>query len=132
VCGWYGMAPGTVTNLFNRIVFGAGVEVVVRRGGLLLRPLSMIPTVRAGFVLHPDDPDDPYVFRVDCAAIGKGTFRVAFRHGGDSEAIAFEGLGMSLRKRPEARNPRRLGGNAAAVGAAALAVRRWHTARAGG
>jgi CubicO group peptidase (beta-lactamase class C family) len=124
LCGWYGMAPGLVTNLFNRIVFGAGVEVVVRRGGLLLRPLSVIPTVRAGFTLRPDDPDDPYMFRVDCAEIGKSTFRVGFRHGADSEAIEFEGLGMSLRKRPDALNPGRLAGGAAAAGAAGLAVHR--------
>jgi CubicO group peptidase (beta-lactamase class C family) len=131
LCGWYGMAPGPVTNLFNRLVFGAGVEVVVRRGGLLLRPLSVIPTVRAGFALHPDDPHDPYVFRVDCAEIGKGTFRVAFRHGADSEAIAFEGLGMSLRKRPDALNPKRLAGGAAAAGAAGLAVHRHRRTRGG-
>lgn len=123
--GWYGMAPGPVTNLFNRIVFGVGVEVVVRRGGLLLRPLSVIPAVRAGFDLHPDDPQDPYVFRVDCAEIGKATFRVAFRPGAEAGDIEFEGLGMSLRKRPDALNPGRLAGGAAAAGAAGLAVHRY-------
>jgi CubicO group peptidase (beta-lactamase class C family) len=132
LCGWYGMAPGPVTNLFNRVVFGAGVEVVVRGGGLLLRPLSVIPAVRAGFALHPDDTNDPYVFRVDCAEIGKGTFRVAFRHGADSGTIELEGLGMSLRKRPDARNPRRLAGGAAAAGAAVLAARRYRGTRGGG
>jgi CubicO group peptidase (beta-lactamase class C family) len=129
LCGWYGLPSGPVTNLFNRIVFGVGVEVVVHRGGLLLRPLSVIPAVRAGFVLHPDDPHDPYVFRVECDEIGKGAFRVAFRSGTQPGAIEFEGLGMSLRKRPDAFNPGRLARGAAAAVVTGLVVHRYRRTR---
>lgn len=38
ICGWYGLDPGPVTNLFTRAAFGAGLEVTVRRGLLLLQP----------------------------------------------------------------------------------------------
>ena len=30
LCGWYGLAPGPMTNLFMRLVMGAGAEVPVR------------------------------------------------------------------------------------------------------
>jgi CubicO group peptidase (beta-lactamase class C family) len=109
ICGWYGMEPGPLTNLFDRLAFGAGVEVTVRHGQLLLRPLSLIPSMRRGFRLRPDDDDDAYVFRADLASVGMGTYRVAFRPAEDgTTGWRFEGLGLSLRQRPEARHPRRL------------------------
>ena len=40
-------------------------DLAVRRGQLWFRPLSAIPAVRRGFLLHPDDENDPYVFRLD-------------------------------------------------------------------
>jgi hypothetical protein len=59
LCGWYSPDPGPVTNLFVRALVGAGAEVVVRGGHLVLRPLTrsrrcaaagastlMIPTTR--------------------------------------------------------------------------------------
>jgi hypothetical protein len=49
LCGWYDMDPGPPANLFGRLVFGAGVEVIVRRGKLWFGLLSVIPTVRHGF-----------------------------------------------------------------------------------
>jgi CubicO group peptidase (beta-lactamase class C family) len=107
--GWYGMEPGPLTNLFDRLAFGAGVEVTVRHGQLLLRPLSLIPSMRRGFRLRPDDDDDPYVFRADLTGVGMGTYRVAFRPAADGTAgWCFEGLGLSLRQRPKALHPRRL------------------------
>jgi CubicO group peptidase (beta-lactamase class C family) len=129
LCGWYGMDPGPVTNLFGRLVFGAGIEVVVRDNRLWFRPLSAVPSMRAGFVLHPDAEDDPYVFRVDLQRVGMGSFRVAFRADvqGGRPATRCEGLGLSLRRRPDVRNPRRLLGaglSTLAVGGGALLVRR--------
>lgn len=44
---------------------GLGAEVVVRRGELVVRVLGPIPALFRGFILHADDPDDPYVFRID-------------------------------------------------------------------
>ena len=48
ICGWYGPDPGPVTNLFTRLFMGAGAEVTVRGGHLLLRPLTPIPAMRRG------------------------------------------------------------------------------------
>jgi CubicO group peptidase (beta-lactamase class C family) len=126
LCGWYGMDPGPLTNLFARLVFGAGVEVVVQRGRLRLRPLSLVPAMQRGFPLHPDDPDDPYVFRVDLGDVGMGSYRVVFGSSADDGGRRLDGLGLSLRQRPDARNPRRiaLGVGAAAAGAAAIPVAR--------
>lgn len=41
--------------------------------------------MRRGFPLHPDDERDPYVFRLDLADMGLGTFRVAFSPRSDEE-----------------------------------------------
>jgi CubicO group peptidase (beta-lactamase class C family) len=126
LCGWYGMDPGPLANLFGRLVFGAGAEVVVRRGKLWFRPLSAIPTVRHGFLLHPDDEDDPYVFRLDLADMGLGTFRVAFspRSNQGRTRHRFEaGFLGSLQQRPDALNPKVWLTGGLAVGAVALAMR---------
>jgi CubicO group peptidase (beta-lactamase class C family) len=137
ICGWYGMEPGPRTNLFARLGFGAGVEVTVRHGQLLLRPLSLLPSIRRGFRLRPGDDEDPFVFLVDLANVGMGTYRVAFRpHETRTAGWRFEGLGLSLVQRPDALHPRRL-----LVGLVALLGRRYvvpkergrrHGARRGG
>jgi CubicO group peptidase (beta-lactamase class C family) len=126
LCGWYGMAPGPLTNAFSRLTFGAGVEVAVRHGHLMLLPISPIPALRRGFRLHPDDATDPYVFRVDLAATwGKGTHRVAFRQevSEGSATMCLEGMGLSLRRRPEVLNPRRWATGGLIVGGSAAALR---------
>ena len=57
--------------------------------------------------LHPDDPDDPRVFRVDLSGLGKGTLRVVFSGGPDAgTALRLLMDGMALRKRPDVLNPR--------------------------
>jgi hypothetical protein len=56
---------------------GAGAEVVVRDGHLLLKPLTPVPAMRRGLRLYPDDPDDPWVFRVEFPEYGKNS-RVVF------------------------------------------------------
>jgi hypothetical protein len=134
LCGWYGPAPGPVTNLFTRAFLGAGAEVTVRRGELVLRPLTPVRALRRGLRLWPDDPDDPQVFRVDLSDLGKGLVPVVFRSGSPDGAVAPRLLmdGMDLRKRPEARNPRRCATGALAAAAAALAVRRTASARSRG
>jgi CubicO group peptidase (beta-lactamase class C family) len=127
LCGWYGMAPGPLTNVMDRLVYGAGVEVLVRRGHFMLRPLTPNPSTRGGYRLWPDDPDDPEVFRVDFSEIGAGTLRVAFSRPPGGGAMRLEGLGQALEKRPDALNPRRWLSGIAAGGAAGLAVRRLRT-----
>ena len=66
--GWYAPDAGPGTNLFARVGFGAGIEVAVRHDRLVLKPLTPVPGLRDAMVLHPDDPDDPRVYRVEFPA----------------------------------------------------------------
>ena len=122
LCGWYAPDPGPVTNLFTRATLGAGVEVAVRGGHLTLTPLHPIPAMRRGMRLHSDDPDDPWVFRVEFADYGID-LPVAFSRGGDSASDTRLVLDLlSFRKRPDVRNPRRWVNATAAAGAGALVL----------
>jgi hypothetical protein len=124
LCGWYSPDPGPVTNLFIRPLFGAGVEVTVRGGHLVLKPLTPVPAMRRSLRLHPDDPADPRVFRAEMPEFGM-SLHVAF------SATPAAGTGTtrlmledwSFRKRPEYRNPRPWVTAAAATSAIALAIR---------
>jgi hypothetical protein len=80
---------------------GAGAEVFVRRGQLTLRALSPIPAPCRGFLLHPDDEHDPYVFRIDLSRYGIGTGRVVFgrQPGTGTTLLHVDGVLLSLRKR---------------------------------
>jgi CubicO group peptidase (beta-lactamase class C family) len=71
---------------------GAGVEVRVRRGQLVLRALSPLPAVFRGFVLHPDDPADPYAFRIDLSVYDLGTMKVVFSRHGDTTRLHLGGV----------------------------------------
>jgi len=77
ICGSYRFSA-PLTDLRARSMFGAGAEVLVRRGQLTLRAVSPIPALYKGFVLHTDDAEDPYVFRIDLSEFGIGTARVIF------------------------------------------------------
>ena len=125
LCGWYALAPGPVTNLFTRALTGAGIEVVVRRNQLMLKPLTPIPAMRKGMRLYPDDPEDPNVFRVDMSEVGMGTMPVVFTGEPNTRSSSRKLLldVMSFDKRPDAQNPRRLAIGALTAGAAALAIR---------
>jgi len=51
LCGWY-RPRAQRTDMQAWSVFGAGVQVLVRRGRLVLRTLSPIPVLYRGVVLH--------------------------------------------------------------------------------
>ena len=123
ICGWYSPPPGPVTNLLLRALMGAGAEVVVQGGHLMLKPLSVIPAMRRGFRLYPDDPDDPWVFRIYFPEFGM-EFRVVF-DGGPKDGTARHLLldVMSFERRPDLRNPRPWLTGGLAVGTAAIAIR---------
>jgi CubicO group peptidase (beta-lactamase class C family) len=123
ICGWYSPDPGPVTNLFVRALFGAGAEVTVRGGHLVLKPLTPVPAMRRGMRLNPDDPDDPWVFRVEIPDYGKN-LRVVFARAPEDGGMRLLMEVLSFRKRPDVRNPRRWANAALAAAAAALAVRR--------
>jgi CubicO group peptidase (beta-lactamase class C family) len=123
LCGWYGPAPGPVTNLFSRALMGAGAEVMVHGGNLMLKPLTPVPALRRGSRLYPDDLDDPWVFRIHFPEFGM-ELRVVF-DGRSEERTARRLLldMMSFEKRPAFRNPRSWLTGGVAVGTAALTVR---------
>jgi hypothetical protein len=82
-------------------MLGAGVQVFVRAGRLRLRTLSPIPVLNRGVVLHPDDPADPDVFRIDLSQYGMAPARVVFARStaGAVTAVHFDGLPLSADKR---------------------------------
>ena len=125
LCGWYSCGPGVLTDPQPRMLFGAGVEVVVRRGQLRARGQMPIPAVRKGLRLYPE-ADDPYAFRIDLSPLGLGISPVVFGRGPDGRVTALHIAltPMSFHKRPDLLNPRRWVVAALAVGAAAIAVRR--------
>jgi len=100
LCGVY-QFPGARTDP-AKLAIGMGLQVFVRRGRLTARALSPIPAVFRGFELHPDDPDDPYVFRVKFPVFAGSTRAVFSRGAGDRiDALHLEAP-MSFRRDTEA------------------------------
>lgn len=120
VCGWYYL-PGPLTDVRARGALGAGVEVFIRRGHLMFRSLSPFPGLARGLPLHPDDPADPYVFRVHVAEAGLGLRLVFSREPlAGTTAVHLDVMPLSALKRPESTNPRRWAEGVA--GAAAVSI----------
>ncbi len=86
----------------QRLAFGAGAEVRVRRGRLMLRFLSPVPALYRGVELHPDDEADPYVFRMELPFPGMGSGRVVFRTAPEN-VFHLEFAPISFRKAPARR-----------------------------
>jgi hypothetical protein len=113
------------------IMIGAGFEVFVRRGQLFSRCLSTARALLNGFVLHPDDPEDPYVFRADLRGFDL-TLRLVFSHepGGSTTAVHLDVMPLSAQKQGAATNPRRWASAALlALGATAIVSRARFRAR---
>jgi hypothetical protein len=96
----------------------------------MIRLLSPIPALYRGFLLHPDDDRDPYVFRIELPWFGIGNGRVIFSRtpGVGTTAVHLDFGPLSFQKQPAKTNPRpwvtgALG--AIAVAGAATAVHRW-------
>jgi hypothetical protein len=127
LCGWYRFFAHPTDPA--RFAIGAGVEVLVRHGRLMMRFLSPIPALYRGLLLHPDDDTDPYVFRIALPWAGVGTGRVVFsrRPGVGTTAVHLDFGPLSFQKQPAATNPRPwLAGALGALGVAGgvVAVRR--------
>jgi CubicO group peptidase (beta-lactamase class C family) len=118
LCGWYYL-PGRLTDARVRGALGAGAEVFTSRGRLMFRFLTPVPAMYRGLVLHPDDANDPYVFRID---LGLATSRVVFsgEPGTGTTAAHLELMPLSLHKQPATTNPRRWA--TGALGALAVAT----------
>ncbi len=125
LCGWYGVRAQP-TDMMAWLNAGAGAQVVVRRGRLVLRALSPIPVLYRGLVLHPDDENDPYVFRLDLSEQELGTIKVVFSQGpgGETTGLHAEMPPLTLVKRRAVMNPRRMVAGAVGVAATAIALRR--------
>jgi hypothetical protein len=113
---------------------GLGAEVLVWHGELVVRVLGPIPALLRGFILHADDPDDPYVFRIDLTRFGVGSARVVFSdtRGGPRTGVRIDLVPLRLEKQPVIRNPRLwITGAAWAVAGvtAAVAVQRRRAAK---
>jgi CubicO group peptidase (beta-lactamase class C family) len=128
LCGWYAF-PGSLRDVLKWAV--AGVQVFVRRGQLTLRLVTLIPGVPREFPLHPEDGEDPGLFRIDLSALGMGTVRVVFSRvpGMGTAALHIElpGMPMSFQKQPATRDPRMWAKGALGalgIATAAAAVRR--------
>jgi hypothetical protein len=100
----------------------------------MVRTLSPLPALYRGLQLHPDDPNDPYVFRIDLSRYGLGTGRVVFsRHAtGATTGLHFDGILLSAEKSMTGVSPRtwaRGAAGALAAVAAVQAARRSHRDR---
>ena len=122
LCGRYGLPAGS--DLRARVAAAGGVEVRIDEGRLALRVRTPIPPLWRGFQLHPDDPVDPNVFRIDPTAFGMSTVRAVF--GRDAQArvealyVDLPGQPLTLVRRTPSEGTRAR--SVAAVGALALAV----------
>jgi CubicO group peptidase (beta-lactamase class C family) len=105
LCGWY-RPRAQRTDLQAWAMLGAGVEVAVRRGQLVLRTVSPIPALFRGLQLHPDDQEDPYAFRIDLSRYGLATAKVVFTrdHSGVTTGIHLDGVLLSAAKRHPGRS----------------------------
>jgi CubicO group peptidase (beta-lactamase class C family) len=91
LCGWY--RPVAQRNdTMSWFMLGAGAEVLVRGGRLWLRAVTPVPPMLRGFPLHPDDPDDPFVFRLDLRRFDLGLPRVVFAVDGATTRFHLAGL----------------------------------------
>jgi hypothetical protein len=54
----------------------------------VLRVLTPVPALLRGLPLHPDNPSDPRVFRIDLSRFGLGTGRIIFRRDSRTDMMA--------------------------------------------
>jgi CubicO group peptidase (beta-lactamase class C family) len=103
LCGRYRL-PARISDLRGRLAIPGGVEVFTRGGRLMIRALTPVPALYRGLPLHPDDENDPYVFRLDLPGFGQGTLRVVFGRDIASDAGAIHadlgGQPVTLIRRP--------------------------------
>ena len=85
LCGRY-LFPARIADLRQRLMLGGGAEVFVRGGRLMVRLLTPVPMLYRGLPLDPDDPTDPYVFRLDLSPFGMPPVRAAFGRAVDGRA----------------------------------------------
>jgi Beta-lactamase len=102
LCGWYRYSASWTDP--GKLAIGPGARVLVRRNQLWIHALSPVPALYQGFALHPDDENDPYVFRIDLSKFGLGTYRVVFSRepGAGTTAVHLEFGPLSIQKHMQA------------------------------
>ena len=124
LCGWYPLA-GPLSDARARMMLGAGAEVVVRHGELRLRCASPVPVLWRGFRLVPDDPKDPYAFRIDLSAFGiGGAGRVLFSRSDGDTHLHFDLNPLTATRSSTSAGTRAWAGAAAVLGAGAVVLGR--------
>ena len=124
ICGWYRLGA-RFTDVRLRVMIGAGAEVFVRGGRLMVRFLSPVPALAAGLPLQPDDEADPWAFRMDLPDEGAEPIRIVFgRDPAGSTRLHLDLMPVRLEKQSPSTNPRRWAAVALAGVAAAAAGRR--------
>lgn len=78
--GWYRLDARS-SDIRLRGMLGAGAEVFIRGGRLMLRFLTPVPALALGFPLVPDDAADPHAFRIDLPGEDAEPIRVVFGQG---------------------------------------------------
>ncbi len=123
ISGWYSL-QAALTDLRLRVFLGAGIEVFVRDGRPMMRLLTPIPRLARGLPLLPDDPDDPYSFRVDLLEAAGSAMRVVFGQDeeGRTDRLCLDLMPLRFEKQPAALNPRRLAAGAMVAGVGAMAL----------
>ncbi|GGN79440.1 hypothetical protein GCM10011610_27870 [Nocardia rhizosphaerihabitans] len=106
ICGNYYLAAA-LTDLRARSMIGAGAQVRIQAGRPVLRLLTPVPRLLRGLPLHPDDPTDPWVFRVDLTHFGIGTGRIVFARDPATAAMRlhFDLIPITLTRRPPHHRP---------------------------
>lgn len=99
ICGRYRVA-GALADVRSRLAVGAGADIRIRAGVPVLRILTPVPALLRGLPLRPDDPADPYAFRIDLSAYGIGSARIVFtpEGGGVAAAMRTDLLPMTLHR----------------------------------
>ncbi len=103
LCGSYRMtAPPTDPG---KLAFGLGVQIGVHGRRLMFRALSPMPALYRRVELHPDDPVDPYVFRLEFPLFGGGTSRAVFSRDSEGrvDALHLDIAPISFRRRTSRR-----------------------------
>ncbi len=132
LCGRYSVDV-PLSDVRIKAFLGGGFEVFVRGGRLHFRFLSPIPPLYRGFVLHPDDENDPDAFRIEFGGLGMATIpmRVVFSRapGTGTVSVHVDLQSVSADKQPARTDRERWIAGALAVSAVGVAGRRLRDSR---
>lgn len=105
-CGRYKL-DARATDVRLRGMLGAGAEVFVRGGRLMLRFLTPMPALALGLPLLPDDVDDPHAHRIDLPGEDTEPIRAVFAQGPDgaTDRLCLDIMPLVLRKRRGRKEP---------------------------